>query len=84
MGLVPVGQRLVHLLELLKLLFGDLIIVENLDILLGDGLNLTLLVLAEVLGGKLVDGVVKDEYLVALLSVLLQNGAAHDSVLRVA
>lgn len=68
--LVPVSQRLVHLLELLELFLGNLVIVENLDIVLRDALDLSLLVLAEVLGGELVNGVVEDEHLVALIDVL--------------
>lgn len=84
MRLVPVSQRLVHLLELLELFLGNLVIVENLDIVLRDALDLSLLVLAEVLGGELVNGVVEDEHLVALIDVLCKDGASHDRVLRVA
>lgn len=78
--LEPVCQWLVHLLEFLELLLGDLVVVEDLDIVLGDGLDLSLLVLGEVLSGELVDWVVKDEHLVALLHILGKNGAALDGV----
>ena len=84
MSLVPVGQRLVHLLELLELLLGNLVIVENLDIVLRDALDLALLILAEMLRGELVDGIVEDEHLIALLDVLGKDGAPKDRVLRVA
>jgi len=77
-SLVPVSKRLVHLLEFLELFLGNLIVIENLNIVLGDALDLSLLVFAEMLGGELVDGVVEDEHLVALLDVLGKNGASED------
>ena len=83
MRLVPVSERLVHFLELLQLFLGDFVVVEDLDVLLGDALDLALLILAEVLGRELVDWVVKDEDLVALLGVLLQDGASEDGVFGV-
>ena len=78
MGLVPIGQRLVHLLELLGLLLRDLVVVEDVDVLLGDALDLSLLILAKMLSGELINGVVKDQNLVTLLGVLLQDGASKD------
>ena len=68
--LVPVSQRLVHLLKLLGLFLGDLIVVENLDVFLRDRLNLTLFILTQVLSGELIDWIVKDKHLVTLLNVL--------------
>lgn len=42
----PVGKWLIHFLEFLKLLFGSLIfIINDTDVILGDGLNLPLFVL---------------------------------------
>lgn len=78
MGLVPIGQRLVHLLELLGLLLRDLVVVEDVDVLLGDALDLSLLILAKMLSGEFINGVVKDQNLVTLLGVLLQDGASKD------
>ena len=80
MLLVPVSQWLVHLLEFLKLLFGDLITVENIDIILGDGFNFALLVLRQVLGGELINWVIKNEHFIALLDVLLKDWATLDGV----
>lgn len=75
MSLVPVGQRLVHLLELLELFLGNLIIIKNLYIVLGDALDLSLLILAEMLRGELINGVIEDEHLIALIDVLGKDGA---------
>ena len=69
MGLVPVGQRLVHFLKFLGLFLGDLIVVENLNVLLRDRLNLSLFVLTQVLSGELIDWIIKDQHLVTLLDV---------------
>jgi hypothetical protein len=77
-GLVPIGQRLVHLLELLGLLLRDLVVVEDVDVLLGDALDLSLLILAKMLSGEFINGVVEDQNLVTLLGVLLQDGASKD------
>lgn len=76
MALVPVSQWFVHLLEFLELLFGNLIIVKDLDIVFRDGLDFTLLILAKVLGCELINWVIKDEDLISLLDILGKNWTA--------
>lgn len=83
MVLVPICEWLVHLLKLLELLLCDFIVIQDLDVVLGDTLNLALLVLAQVLRGELVDWVVKDKYLVALVGILLEDWASENGVFRV-
>ena len=82
--LVPIGEGLVHLLELLDLLLGNLIAFKYLNVLFGDGLDLALLVLTEVLRSELIDRVIEEQNLVALSGVLLEDRGAHDGVLGVA
>jgi len=48
--------------------------VENLDIILSDTLDLPLLILSQVLGAVLIDGVVKEQDFVSMFGVLLENG----------
>lgn len=83
MVLVPIREWLVHLLKLLELLLCDFIVIQDLDVVLGDTLNLALLVLAQVLRGELVDWVIKDKYLVALVGILLEDWASENGVFRV-
>jgi len=83
MALVPIREWLVHLLKLLELLLCDFIVIQDLDVVLGDTLNLALLVLAQVLRGELVDRVIKDKYLVALVGILLEDWASENGVFRV-
>jgi len=72
--LVPVSKRLVHFLELLLLLLGNLVVLlENLNRVFGDGIDLSLLVLSQVLEDKLIDRVSKDKHFVASIGVFLQN-----------
>ena len=78
MALVPVSQWFVHLLEFLELLFGNLIIVKDLDIVFRDGLDFTLLILAKVLGCELINWVIKDEDFISLLDILSKNWTALD------
>lgn len=73
--LEPRRQRLIHLLQLLELLLGHLVVrVEQLDVVLRNGLNLVLFVLGQVLRAELIDRVVHDEHLVTKLDVLLEDG----------
>lgn len=83
MVLVPIREWLVHLLKLLELLLCDFIVIQDLDVVLGDTLNLALLVLAQVLRGELVDWVIKDKNLVALVGILLEDWASENGVFRV-
>jgi len=83
MALVPICEWLVHLLKLLELLLCDFIVIQDLDVVLGDTLNLALLVLAQVLRGELVDWVVKDKNLIALVGILLEDWASENGVFRV-
>ena len=83
MALEPLCQRLVHLLEFLELLFSNLIVVKDLNIVLRDGLDLAFLILRQVLCGELIDWVVKDENFVALLDILLEDWTALNRVKRV-
>lgn len=77
-GLVPVCQGLVHLLELLELLLGDLIVIKDLNIVLRDALDLSLFIFTEVLGGEFINGVVQDQNFVTLVDILCQDGASKD------
>ena len=83
MVLVPIREWLVHLLKLLELLLCDFIVIQDLDVVLGDTLNLALLVLAQVLRGELVDWVIKDKNLIALVGILLEDWASENGVFRV-
>ena len=57
----PVGQRFVHLFQLLELLFGSFIVaVDKGDIVFRDGLELPFLVFGQVLSAELVDRVSKE------------------------
>jgi len=57
--LEPIGKWLVHFLQLLGLLLGVLIrAFENADIVLSNRFDLTFLVLSQVLGSELINGVV--------------------------
>lgn len=70
----PVEQRHVHLLQLLKLPLSNLaLLLKDLYVQLCNRFNLTLLVLREMLGSVFIDGVVKDEHLIAFRLILLKN-----------
>lgn len=57
--LEPIGKRLVHFLQLLGLLLGGFIrAFKNADIVLSNRFDLAFLVLSQVLGSELINGVV--------------------------
>jgi len=76
--LEEISEWLVHVLQLLQLLLLDVTVIKDIDVVLSNGLYLSLFVLGQVLGCELVDWVGQQEHFVAFAGVLLENWRFED------
>lgn len=78
----PFSKRLVHFLQLLKLLLADFIsTVNEINIVLGNRLDLSLFVFRKVLYAELIDRITKDENFVTKFLILLKDRALKNGIL---